>query len=380
MPIAPSFQDLLDQFLAEAQSRRPDLVFADGDITVAQQHGAAACADAVLRYAAQALKETFIDGASGTALDALVDDHLNLQRVPANPAQVTVQWSRTTSGPGGTIAAGSVVATQFGADGATIEYTTDAPVLVGAGLNGPFASQCTAVEPGRSGNAEPGTITRVVDQPSFDPNFTCTNIDHAAGGADPETDEELRVRSRDFFRTLRRGTLAALEFGAKQVPGVASATATEDSGVATLLSGPKPTGIVTVRVADSEGNSNQQMIAAVTTELDNWRCAGIIVLVIGGSRVVVDVAISLTVRANYSVEARRELLEAAAVARVNKLQVGEVLYLDSLIAAVIAIDPDNILDVRFDNLVVDGTPVAIADIVPQVFQLLRAGTFTFTEA
>lgn len=370
MAIAPSFQDLLDQFQAEVQDRRPDLVFAEGDITVAMAHGAAAVADAVIRFCAQAFKETFLDGAAGDALTALVDDHLNLQRQPANSALVTVIWSRTTSGAGGTIPAGSVVATEFDAAGQTIEFATDSPFLVTAGDNGPFFIACTAVLVGVDANVQANTITRVVDQPAFDPNFTCNNPLAAAGGAEEETDEALRTRARDFFTTLRRGTLTALEFGARSVPGVAVATAIEN---------PTVTGEVTILVTDVSGNSNARMLADVTTELENWRCAGTIVQVVGGATLVVDADIELVVRAGFSVAARATDFIEAVEARIDKLAINETLFLDSLVAAVIAVDPDNIFDVEFTSITAGGTPQSIDNVVPLPFQLIRPGTFTFAE-
>lgn len=370
MAVAPSFQDLLDQFKAEAQIRRPDLDFFEGDITVAQQHGAAAIGDACIRFAAQSFKETFIDGAEEDALDALLDDHMNLQRKPANAAQVTIEWSRGTSGPGGTIPAGSVVATQFDAAGNTVEFESDADFIVGAGLNGPFAIPSTAVIQGLAGNAQAGTVTRVVDQPVFDPNFTVTNPLAAAGGADRESDEDYRTRARNFFQTLRRGTLASLEFGAQTVAGVAVANAVED----------ELTGITTVRVADANGNSSQQMINDVLTELENWRCAGTVVNVIGGTSLLVDSAISLVVRAGFNVAAREADLIAAVENRINKLRVGETLFLDMLIGAIVAVAPDSIFDVIFNSLTVGGTAALIGDVTPTASQAVRPGTFSFVEA
>lgn len=369
MAIAPSFQDLLAQFKAEAQARQPLLRFDEGDIVTAMQHGAAAMADAVVRFGAQSFRETFIDGASGTALSALVNDHLNLPRQEASPAKVGVAWSRTTGGAGGTIAQGSVVATEFNAAGETVEYATDADIVVPTANNGPFAVDCTATVNGLSGNVEVGTVTRVVDQPAFDPNFTVTNAQRAAGGSDAETDEELRTRARQFFTTLRRGTLEALAFGARQVPGVAVATVTEDA-----------IAIVTVRVSDANGNSNDQMVADVTTELENFRCAGTEVNVVGGTPSRVTMTITLVVRTGFDVAARQDILAQAAVNRIAKLGPGETLFLDMLIAAIAAVDPDNILDITFNTISVNSVAQTVGDIVPTSGETLRGETFTFSKA
>jgi uncharacterized phage protein gp47/JayE len=367
MPVAPSFQDLLDVGQAEAQARRPDLTYYEGDITVAQNHGAAAMVDALIRLAAQLYKATFIDGASGDDLTALVDDHLNIQRVAGSQAQATVAFTRTSGGAGGTIPAGATIATEFDSDGETVEFTTDSAIIVPAAGNGPFNIGVTAVLAGPDGNVAASTITRIVDT-LFDDTFSVTNAAVAAGGNNEESDPVLRERARSFFATLRRGTLAALEYGAKEVPSVVVATATEDT----------ETGEVTVRVADGDGNSSAQMIADVEEELEFWRCAGIDVTVLGGTQVLVDMAITLDdVTSGFDISEAEAVIVDAVETRIARLDPGETLFLDSIIAQVIAVYPDNINDVGFSTITLTpGGAQPIQDVVPSGAQVLRAGTIT----
>jgi len=368
MPVAPSFSDLVTQGQAEADARRPDLTFIAGDITLAQIHGSAAMADAVIRFAAQSFKATFLDGAVGDELTALVDDHLNIQRVLATPSQVTISVSRPAGLlPAGTILAGTTVATGFDANGDEIQFTLDANMVFGLGATGPLSGNATATISGRDSNVKANTITRVIDVPAFDATFTVANAATGGGGNDEETDEELRTRARQFFATLRRGTLAALEFGARLIPSVRVAKALEDLANA----------LVTVRVTDSDGNSTAQMITDVQAELENWRCAGSIVSVLGGSQLLVDMTISLTVRAGFDVAAQAALLATAVENRVLKLLVGETLFLDSLIGSLIAVYPDDILDVTFNAITTTpGGAQPIADLVAGTSEVIRAGTIT----
>ena len=369
MPIAPSFSDLLAQGEAEAQARRPDLTFIDGDITVAQLHAASAMADAVIRFAAQAFKATFLDGAAGDDLTALVDDHLNLQREAASAAQVELSFSRPEAGtePSGTIPAGTTVATAFDADGNEVQFTTDTGLAFGTSVLGPLTVQATAVDTGREGNVNAATIVRVIDQPSFDPTFTVTNVAAAAGGNAEESDPDLRTRARAFYATLRRGTLAALEFGAKQVTEVRVAKGSENI----------TTGEVTVLVSDADGNSTLQMISDVVAELENWRCAGTNVQVTGGTQLEVTMTITLTAVAGYDVDANASTFADAVENRIAKLKGGEVMYLDSIIGALIAVAADDVLEVAFDSISLDpGGAQAIQDVTPTVSQVIRAGTIT----
>lgn len=359
MPVAPSFDDLLAQFQAEALAQDSSLAFNDGDITEAQAHGAGAMADAATRFAVQAFKETFIDGAKGDALTALVDDHLNLQRQPATPAQVSLSFTRTGAGAGATLLAGFVVGTQYDEAGNSVLFALDANVTFPNGSNGPIAGTATAQISGRAGNVAAGTVTRIVDASTI-VSLAVTNASLAAGGNDEESDQELRVRARTFWLTLRRGTLAALEFGALQVPSVRIAKATEDDA----------TGLVTLVVTDSDGNSTAQMTSDVEAEIVNWRAASSLVTVYGGTALIVNVAGSLIVNDGVDPAVLAPLCADAIEARMRKQRQGEVLHLDSIKAAAINVDPDAIDGLDLDD--------PAATVTPTAFQVIRPGTITIT--
>lgn len=361
MPVAPSFEDLIGQFEAEALAVDATLAFNDGDITEAQAHGAGAMADATLRFNVQSFRETFIDGAKGDALTALVDDHLNLQRSPATTAQAAVTFTRTGGGTGGTLPAGFVIGSQFDASGDTVLFTLDADATFPNGSNGPIAGSVTAQVAGRVGNVAAGTIVRIVDaKPTNLSTLAVTNAAVAAGGNNEESDDELRVRARAFWQTLRRGTLAALEFGALVVASVRISRATED-----------PTsGIVTLVVTDSDGNSTAQMVADVVREIENWRAAGSLVTVTGGTALMVDVTGVLIVNDGVDASVLAPLAVEAIRSRMRKQRQGEVLFLDSIKAAGIAVDPDAI-----DALTLS-TP--LANVTPASAQVVRPGVITIS--
>lgn len=359
MPVAPSFDDLLAQYEAEALAQRPTLQFLEGDVTVAQQHGSGAMADACIRFGVQSLKETFIDGAKGDALTALVDDHLNIQRSPATASQAVCSFSRTSGGAGGSLPAGFVVGTQIDASGNTVLFTLDAGVNFANADNGPHTQNVTAQAAGRGGNVGAATIVRVIDTP-FDSTIHVTNAAVAGGGNDEESDDELRVRARNFWQTLRRGTLGALEQGALQVTTVRVARATEDPD----------TGIVTLVVTDSDGNSTAQMVADVTTELENWRAAGSIVTIVGGVALTINVTGQLVGKVGVDTSVLGPLSATAIDGRMRKLKHGEILYLDTIKAAGIGVDPD-----ALDALQLSAP---LADVVPTANQVIRPGIISIT--
>lgn len=360
MAVAPSVQDLIDQGKAEALERRPDLLYSDGDVDLAQIHAGAAMADVAIRLAIQALAATFIDTAKGDDLTALVDDHLNLQRQEATAATSPVTFTRTSGGAAGTIDQGTTIATAILANGREVRYVTAADVIVPLADNGPFTVNATCTEVGRDGNVDAGALIRIIDT-LFDSTFSVTNAARAAGGNAEESDEQLRLRARTFWSTLRRGTLKALEFGALTVPAVRVVRATESD-----------TGLVSVVVADEDGNSNAQMIADTQTALEEWRAAGVIVQVLGGTVLTQNIAIVLTVIDGFSVAAATPLVQAAIIARGLKQRMGDTLYLDRLSAAAIGVDDDGIEATDFT------TPTA--DVVPTATQTIRIGTVTVDEA
>lgn len=359
MPVAPSFDDLLAQFEAEAQSVRDTLLFRDGDMATAQQHGAGAMADGAIRYTAQAFKETFIDGAEGDALTALVDDHYNIQRDPATASGVSVTFTRTSGGAGGTTPSGYTIASTFDAAGNTVLFTTNTAITWGAADNGPHVVIATASVLGSSGNVAAGVVTRLIDAP-FDTTLAVTNVAAAAGGNEEESDPELRERARNFWVTLKGGTLAALEFAALTVPEIRVAKATENvtSGIATLV------------VGDSNGNSTAQMVSDAETAIETVRAAGSDVIVVGATQLLQNITGTMIFRDGSGADplVYSPLVETAITARMAKLKQGETMYLDAIKAAAIGVDPDVI---EAFSITVPG-----GDVTPSSTQTIRAGTIT----
>jgi uncharacterized phage protein gp47/JayE len=362
MATAPSFSDLYDRGRAELVLRRPDLFCEPGDVTDMLLAAAAAGGDFAVGYAARRFAELFLDTASGVDLRALGDDRYGIVAFAAAKAQVTIAFNRVSAGVGaGSIVAGSVVATAYDSLGNTVEFETLALVSFGpADLSKTVAAQAKVA--GAAGNVAGATITRLVST-LFDPTLTVTNALRAAGGAEAESDEAYRERVRTFPSTIRRGTLAALEYGARQIAGVVSAKVSEG-----------PTGLVTVYIADATGNSNAALEALVTTELENWRAAGTVVTVGGATPVTLNLFFKIKAKPGFDVTASLTVIQDAVGGRMGKLTMGETLYLDELKAAVIAIDPDRIQRVTFYTDATFVTPAA--DATPGASQILKVGTVT----
>lgn len=351
---APSYQDLYNIALAELVSVRPELQVLEGDITDAMLSGIAAAADADIRQSAREFADTFLDTAEGAALTKLADDRYQVQRVEATDAVGEVTITRTSGGAAETLIAGTRVATTADASGAQAVFVLDDPAVFGLGANGPVTVSVTAVASGVEANVAAGAIAEFVDRPD-DSTFVVTNDEVTAGGGGEESDDSVRDRCRAFFATLRRGTMDALEFGARLVPQVRNANAVESTS-----------GLVTVYVSDEDGNSNAEMVNLVIAELENWRAAGVVIAVVGAAIFEQDVTYSIIARAGVTVDTT--LANAAIAGAMNKQRAGEILYRTTLRAAVKALNPDGIREVLIT--------LPATDIEPAGNQIIRPGTIT----
>jgi hypothetical protein len=125
-------------------------------------------------------------------------------------------------------------------------------------------------------------------------------------------------------------------------------------------------GIVTVFVADADGNSNLAMIAAVATELEHWRDAADVVNVTGGIIFLQPITIRVSVRAGVSVSALLDRIRQAIISRVGLLNPGETLHPEIISAAGQEVDKQNITRVEVVSPVVS--------IVPSENQLIRTNS------
>lgn len=298
-----------------------------------------------------------LDGAEEEDLDRLAWDRYQELRKGASAAVVPVLASRPSALVGaGSIPAGTALRTKTG-----VEYTTTTPMTFGAFDLVSTQGEARAAQAGKATQVTEGAIVGFSSPGSlFDSSLTITNPESAAGGEDAEEDEPFRARLRDFWRTSRRGVIGAIEYGALTVPGVVSAQATE------ALSGEGlPARIVTLAIADSSGVANSALANKVRVILNEYRAAGIGVVITTSVPQLVDVTLRLTFRAGVDTVALTDNVRGAVLEFVNSLAVNSTLYLAELYSVL----------QRYveDGLIVDqGSVIAPAgDVVPDVGKTLR---------
>ncbi len=358
----PSFDEIYNTGRAEALINRPDLFFAEGDITDIFNLAATAASELAIARAEELFRRTFLDGAFGQDLTELVFDRSNIVRSPATAATVDLTLTRPSAGggePAGTIVAGSVFSTEPDSAGVRVEFTTNVDVSWTATEVSSKIVPATAVNVGVAGVTNAGTITSIVSN-VFDSTITVNNSFRSAGGNEEETDEALVARVRNFSANLARGTLPALRFAALSVPSVRIATPISDPA----------TGIVTLYVTDDSGASSSQMVSDVIAILGDFEAGGAVVNVSGGSVFIQDINMQLTVRPGTNITELVPRVQTAIASRIARLDIGETLRTESIQAVAFLVDPINVTGAAILN--------PLVDVQPNANELIRAGVVSIT--
>lgn len=317
----------------------------------------------VVKQLVQKINALLLDGSRGDDLDRFAFDRYQLPRKGAAAAVGEVRFFRTSIAAGaGDVPVGTKLVTLTG-----VEYITETQATFGA-TDASATANVRAVLAGKATQVGANTIRRV-DNPSllFDTSLQVNNDAATSGGEDREEDDVFRERVRDFFNTARRGTLAAIEFGAKDVDGIESAQALE-----TLTPSNLPARVVELFVADGSGVSNTVLGAQVTTNLAEFRCAGIRVITSTSTPQIVAVTLQLTFLAGVDTASLTEEIRASLLAFVNSLGVNQTLLRGDLFAVLRRFASDGLIPL--DNTIVAPT----GDLVPATGSTLRTTTSDIT--
>lgn len=317
----PSRLDLYETgrryLLARARNIDPsivDVAGSDANLFVGSQ---SFMAHAVVRHLADRFAAHLIGSAQGEDLDRKLWDSYRLPRKGAAPAVTTVRFFRTNSTAGqGSIAAGRKIRSLTG-----VEYVTTTTASFAATQLEAYAD-VRATKAGKAYQVGRNQLRQIVDAASlFDPSLQVTNDEPAAGGEEREEDPDYRQRGKEFWPSARRGTLSAIAFGAKSIPGVASAEAVE-----VLDGGARPARVVQLYIADSSGVASRALGAQVDAQLEDYRAAGIAVITATSLPQIVPVRLHLAFAAGVETAPLVELIRANVVGFVNSTPTNGTLY------------------------------------------------------
>jgi len=297
---------------------RVDVEGSDANLFIGSQ---SYCAAAIAAQLGQRINALLLDGCEGEDLDRYAYDRYTLTRKGAIPAVGLGEFTRPTADAGaGTIAVGTKILTNTG-----IEYVTTAAASFSAsGLA--TTARIRATQSGKEYQVGKNAIRRFATPSAiFDSSIIVNNPDPTAGGEPSESDSTFKERIRDFWNAARRGTLAAIEYGARQVDGVESANAIEVTGETG-----EPARLVELYIADSSGVSNATLVADVKATLLEWRAGGIQVLLVPSIPKIVDISISLSFQAGIDTVGLTADVRGAIVSFVNSLGVNKPLLRNDL--------------------------------------------------
>jgi hypothetical protein len=351
--VIPTVQEIQDRAITEVQTRNPRLTDTnEGSFIDALTGAGAVLADETIRLGLAGQARFFFDTAIGAELDALAADRGFPARKAASSGAGEVQWTKVVGAAAYTIPAATRIQGTLD-DGTPVVVESTASVVVQA-IDTVVTVPCIAQATGPTTNLSIGFLDTVLDTIPSDPAATVTNAARFVGGAVVESDEAYRSRLRLFFSTLRRATVAAIKFGALLVAGVQVVTVSEATVPAD--------GIVRVYIGDPDARSNALQVAAVVTELENWRAAGVQVVVLGADREEISVALTVTVPAGTDIASLAADIRANIVGYTDTLEPSEVFRISELYHR--AHDAgETVLSVVATAPVADVTPTATQDAI-----------------
>ncbi len=345
-------RDYVVQRATKIDPAQVDIIGSDVNVFVGSQ---SQVAYALVLQLAYAVNRLLLDGAELDDLDRYAWDRYQLPRKGASPARGTVRAYRaTTTAGGGTIEIGTKLQTDSG-----IEYVTTAACTFAAADVSKTVT-VRAVQAGKLTQVGKNQISKFSNVAAlFDPTLLANNDAVTAGGEETEDDDTFRDRIRNFWNTARRGTIGAIEFGALAVPGVVSASAVE------AISNTYPARVVFLYIADSSGVASDALADLVRQSLQDYRAAGIAVIVSTSLPQIATIQMAFTFQAGLDTVTLTDVIRSAVLEFVNSLPVNGSLYKGELFAVLKRFIPSGLI---LNN----ETIIAPAgDVVPVVGTTLR---------
>lgn len=317
-----------DEILLRNTRLRRAVLEREGTDSNALLAGMAAVGDEVIGQLCRVESSLFLDSARKHYLDRLIYDRYGLPRKSASPAVGSVNFSCPDPAVSAfAIPLGTKLSTTDGK-----QFVTMAEASFPAGSVGPITVAVQSTKAGPSQQAQRGTITSILGTiPDAASGLAVTNPLATAGADADEQDDTYRERGRNFFTTVRRGTISAIEAAALGVSGVKTAVLFESvdgfgrpAGSAQLIITDAFTeGLVEESVVPPTYQTQSQILASsVAAALWDVRAAGVFIDVLVGVVVLQGIQLGLSFDAGVNVESTALRARAAVVGLVNALPAG----------------------------------------------------------
>lgn len=184
------------------------------------------------------------------------------------------------------------------------------------------------LEKGTVGNVPAYSVTKVVNPTPF--MSTVYNGDKFFTGLPEETKEQRQKRFNQYISSLGRSTQSSIEYGCKQVEGVAGVHIIEDIG------------IIYVYAHDHFGELNDTMITKIEEKLYEYKAGGIKAIISGVIRKEVPLTINILVASGYDKPTVLYKVEEEVRVYMNRMVVSQSLIRADLIRFIMEIDKEAI--------------------------------------
>lgn len=359
-------QLVLDQAAAMQGRARVRLDFSVGSTLLALVEATAGVGLWLQGLATSILLATRAATSTGADLDSFVGDY-GLSRLGAQSAVGSVTFSRFTPGAQAVIPIGARIQTADGQQNFLVALDTS-HASYNAGLGGyvvpvgilsvsvPVAAQI----PGHGGNATAGSITVLTQSiPYID---TVTNAGAMSGGAEAETDPDLRVRFHRYIKSLSKATVDAILFAVTSLRLGIDATIIEH----TDTDGTSHPGFLLITIDDGTGYPDPAVVEAGRAAAFSVRAAGI---PIGGFPPIVvtaNVSFSLVVAGGYDQNTVIGQVTETVRGHIKGLKLGQSLTLTKLAQLAYGTSPGvtNVTALRINNGTLDLVATPRTKIIP----------------
>ncbi|MCF3945313.1 baseplate J/gp47 family protein [Acidiphilium sp. AL] len=320
----------------------------------------------------QVLQTTRLATSSGADCDSFGAD-FGFTRLPAATAGGIVSFGRFAPVLSAFVPVGAVVMTSDGSQSFAVTADPTNPAysanLGGYTLAAGIASIDLPVEAniaGAAGNVLAGTVGLMASAiPGID---TVSNATPLTGGFDAESDAAFKARFGNYLASLSRATMGAIEAavtGVEQGLSVAISENIDQTGAASL-------GNFVVTIDNGTGAPPASLLATVQQAVDTVRPVGTRFAVQGPVVALADVSLTLTLVQNAVSQTVIGAVTDVIGAYIASLPVGATLPHSKL--AQLSYDASSAV-INVTGTLLNG---GVADLVPPLFGVVRAGTISVT--
>lgn len=297
-----NFSTLVSDMVAAVQGQASALVdFGVGGILRAVIEAVAGAVLWLESLILQVAALTRLSTSTGADVDSFVNDY-GYHRQGAVKAVTDVTFSRFTPTAQAVIQPGVNVGTLDGTQTFTVTEDTGnaawSNTLGGYVIPSSTASlagvPAQAITAGAAGNVVTGAIGLLLT--SVSGVDTVTNPGPATGGADSQTDTQVRAGFQQFILSLASGTLAAIGNAIESVQAGLAYNVQENANP----DGSPRLGYLTITVDDGTGSPPNSLLASIYTAVNLVRAAGVAYGVFPPTTIVANVAMTITAASGYT--------------------------------------------------------------------------------